>query len=306
MEAQGLATMSICSPWLQKTKNNSSNEATLINFQEFFCIILEKSPFDRVGMQIDEPKHDEKLLKFIKEVLDCVDGSSEQQKAMQQLLRLIPNLKGIYKHSDPIIDYQTAFNMSLESISMEKLAENQKIISGKYLRRFINKFQVNIDVVKVDDIRKRFVTSFNRIIKNKIFDTYRQLKSQPISLDVPISEEKSTTILLDIITNEETLTGVDLIIAAELQESRDNIGKEIWKYIEEDPDNKLKNCHPREYINANCQELAIRLLLKNPPDKLTNISKDLGINHQTLNAHWKRRCLPLLQEIGKNFGYEQE
>jgi hypothetical protein len=126
MEAQGLATMSICSPWLQKTKNNSRNEATLINFQEFFCIILEKSPFDRVGMQIDEPNHDEKLLEFIKEVLECVDGSSEQQKAMQQLLRLIPNLKGIYKHSDPIIDYQTAFNMSLESISMEKLAENQK------------------------------------------------------------------------------------------------------------------------------------------------------------------------------------
>ncbi len=299
-----ISNMSICSPWLQNTKNNLGNWATSVNSWDFFCIILEKSPCDWVDMPIDEEnREDEQLLRLIREVLEFADGSPNQQQAMQELLKLIHNLKGIYKHNDPIIDYHAVFNSTLETVSIEKDTNN---ISGKYLRQFIKKFEIDTSNGSANLIRLNFVRRFNRILKNRITDIYRQLKKQPISLDISVSPDNYSITLLDTISSDETLTGIDAIIASELEERVTNIGQKIWNYIKQDPEHKLRNCHPREHVNGNCQELAIRLLLKNPPDSLTDIAKDLDINYQTLNAHWKRRCLPLLREIGQNFGYGQE
>jgi len=44
--------------------------------------------------------------------------------------------------------------------------------------------------------------------------------------------------------------------------------------------------------------------LKEPPDKLKAIAKEFDIKYQTLVSFWKRKGLPLVQEIATQFGYQ--
>ncbi|HEY9652310.1 MAG TPA: hypothetical protein V6C95_16750, partial [Coleofasciculaceae cyanobacterium] len=76
------------------------------------------------------------------------------------------------------------------------------------------------------------------------------------------------------------------------------------QYIKQDPEQKLRQCHPKASPNCNCQLLSQRISLKSPPDKFSQLARELNINYQTLVQHWKRSCLPLLQTIAINLGYE--
>ncbi|NEP44104.1 MAG: hypothetical protein F6K35_34710, partial [Okeania sp. SIO2H7] len=90
---------------------------------------------------------------------------------------------------------------------------------------------------------------------------------------------------------------------AELQEAkRESQGRAIEQYIREDPEGELGNCHPRHHPNCNCQQLAIELLLEEPPKRISHISRELEVNNQTLYSHWKKKCLPILQKIALKFG----
>ena len=69
---------------------------------------------------------------------------------------------------------------------------------------------------------------------------------------------------------DQTLTGLDKLIDQEQEETTQHIGRNVWQYIEEDAEEILRNCHPSNHPEANCQELAKRLLLKNLRDKLAD------------------------------------
>ncbi len=244
----------------------------------------------------------EQLRQRIEEVLTYQNGSPEQNQAMNGLLTLIPQLPGIYHSADQRINYQEAFNDALEAISLDKvkISDQEKAkISDRHLRKFVQKRNLDINDASLEIIRD-FVTWFNKILKFKIIDLYRRFKIQPLSLDVPLPSENGETYIGTVPT--EKPTGIDVLIKQETQQ----IGQRLWQYIEEDPEGELQSCHPREHPNANCQELAKRLQLKDPPDKLSDIAKEFNVNYQALNSHWKRRCLPLLREIAKNFGYQQD
>jgi hypothetical protein len=243
---------------------------------------------------------DEEFAQLIREVLQNPDGSSQQQQAMERLLGQIPNLTGIYTHNDSVIDYLEALNRALIAVSIY-----QDNISNYNLHRFLQRFRLDIDNENPEVIRQNFVRWFNRILKNKIIDMYRQLPSQPLSLDTPINEQEGETNYLTQVP-EQTLTGLDNLIVQEQKKTTQSIGRNLWQYIEEDPERKLQNCHPRNHPKANCQELAKRSLLKDPPDSLTGIATELNVNYQTLNSHNKRHCYPLLREIARRFGYQQE
>lgn len=66
----------------------------------------------------------------------------------------------------------------------------------------------------------------------------------------------------------------------------------------------LQNCHPKYYPNANCQYLAKRFLKEGA--KKAEVVEELGINYQTLNAHWNRSCRPLLAGLGIYLGNKPE
>ena len=100
------------------------------------------------------------------------------------------------------------------------------------------------------------------------------------------------------------------IFNSDIEKSNDQKIIEIWTrlehYVNEDPQSILKNCYPKKHPNCNAQLLSKKLLFKNPPEKLTQISKDLQINYQTLRSHWERKCIPLLQAILKDLGYSDD
>jgi hypothetical protein len=227
-------------------------------------------------------------------VIKSADGSREQINFMNNLLKLIPNLKGIYKHYDSCIDYQEPLNLALTSISIYN-----GNISGYHFRKLIYSRQLDIDNDSPYIFRPKFIKWFNRILKNKITDIYRRQGNQPLFLDLDNPGVQGKPLI-------ETLSEIDKLVREEQEKVNVPIGRQLWNYIEEDSEGILRNCHPKNCSQAHCQELAKRLLFKNPPDKLTHIARDLNVNNQTLNSHWKRTCLPLLRSIAKQFGYRQD
>ena len=101
-----------------------------------------------------------------------------------------------------------------------------------------------------------------------------------------------------------SLSLLDTQIAKMQAEKEENIGNAIASYIRQDSGNNLTATYPRQHPQCNCHCLAMRLLLENPPDKVSDIARDLKINNQTLYSHWKKKCLPLLQEISQSICHE--
>ena len=71
--------------------------------------------------------------------------------------------------------------------------------------------------------------------------------------------------------------------------------------IDKKKQNNPENRRPRP--DANSHVLELRLLLQDPPDKLSKIARELNIEYQTLNSHWKRTGLALVKEIALKFEY---
>lgn len=233
---------------------------------------------------------DEKLCRQIQKVLQLPDGSEYQKGEMGKLLRLIPDLPGIYKPQNPTIDRQDALNRALVDISGCK-----KKGTADSLRRFVEKRNLNLATEEPGNLRVLFVRWFNRILKNKIAEIYREQK-QYLSIDAPIPGGDGKTAYGDTICSDRP-TGVDSIIEAEDKEAQKNLCQAVKDYLETDPEGILRKCHPKGYPQANCQELAKKRFLQTPPEKWKNIVPDLKVPYGTVTAHWKRKCVPLVQQI---------
>jgi hypothetical protein len=226
---------------------------------------------------------DEQLQKLIDEVCRYPDSSIERQKALNRLLGVIQKLSGIYKSSHQ--DYLEALNLTWEWVS-RKICEFEK---------------------RSLSVEKSLVIWINGYLKWRIKDLYTPSSNYTISLDRPIcNDEGNQTTELERLIDPELLTLdlLDIKIATIQKQERDRVGTRIGKYIELDKNRKLTDCHLNKHPECHCQLLAMRLLLQKPPHKIINIARELNVNNQTLHSHWKRKCLPLLREIGINFGYE--
>jgi hypothetical protein len=230
---------------------------------------------------------DEQLRQLIEEVCQHPLKSLKRRKAMNRLLFQIQQLPGLGKSSHP--DYLEALNRTLEWVS----------------RSICQVFSLDNP-----SIQKRLVQWINSYLYWRIKDRYSPDERAPLSLDATIGGDETETTFLEQLSetgfNAPTRSGFDAYIEQIDREQQQSISLKLERYIEEDPDGKLGNCHPKSRPDCNCQLLTQRLLLKSPPDKLASIAKELGINYQTLNSHWKRNCLPLLQEVAKELGYQPE
>jgi hypothetical protein len=219
-------------------------------------------------------------------VLAAPPQSSQKAKAMSDLLRIVMQLPGIERVAHQ--DYLLALNQTWE-----------------WMSRNIDDFQPS-----TTSLSKDLVTWVNGYLYWRIRDIYTRKpdKKSPISLDETIFENGET--YLDLLSDSGfgslDLSSLDGHIRSIQQQENRTIATAIENWIESDPDRELQGCYLRDRQHCHCQEIGYRLVVKDPPDSLTEIAKDLNIPYQTLVAHWKRRCLPILQSRARQLGYEPE
>jgi hypothetical protein len=224
---------------------------------------------------------DQQLKKLIDEVCRYPDPSPERQKALNRLLIAMQQLPGIYKSAHQ--DYLGALNQTWEWVSRKICEFEARSLS----------------------YQESLVIWINGYLKWRIKDLYTPDKDYPLSLDQPFpnNEGEETTLKDRLPGNTLDLLQIKIL---EIQETeRLRLGNRIRQYIEQDEDGKLTASHPRKNPECHCQLLAMRLVLQAPPHKIADIARELNISNQTLYSHWKSHCLPLLKEIGINFGYNQ-
>lgn len=226
---------------------------------------------------------DERLSTLIEQVRQHPPESRKWRIAMNQLLQEIQQLPGLKRSSHQ--DYPEAFNGTLEWVS-----------------RNLDKFEL-----RTASISESFANWINGHLKWRIKDLYDVDKNahSTTSLDAPIMATAGETTRLDLLPDFR-LGGLDGIIESAQKETTQRIGLELERYIEQDPERKLKNSYPKSHPECNCQFLSLGRLLKDPPDKFQALASELNVKYTTLNSHWKRKCEPLLQDIARSLGYQQE
>ncbi len=231
---------------------------------------------------------DEHLQQLIASICGNPDPTSlERRREINRLLVILQQLPGLLKSSH--LYYLEALDQTWEWVS-----------------RNICTFEPHPHL-SIQESLKRWINGY---LSWRIRDLYRGGKCNPYSLDTPLdnSSDENPTTLLEKLTETgfepPKLSGIDGYIEQLLRQERQEICRQLERYISEDPQGILRDCKCRKSPNCNCQCLSQRLLLKDPPDKISQISQDLGINYQTLNSHWKKKCKPLLQKIARSFlGY---
>ena len=224
---------------------------------------------------------DERLSALIAQVCQNPAKSRKWRTAMNQLLREIQQLPKLKKSTHP--NYPEALNLTLEWVSRE-----------------ITQFEQ-----RQPSISTSFVNWVNGYLGWRIKDLYSPDKDAPISLDAPIAVDAGAITRLEQLP-DFTLSGLDGMIESAQKETIQRIGLELELYIEQDPEENLRNSYPSSCPECNCQFLSLRRVLKEPPDKFKDLAEELKVKYTTLNSHWKRKCEPLLQEIASNLGYGQE
>ena len=223
---------------------------------------------------------DEQLQKLIEEVCLYEEGTPERQKALNKLLMIVQQLPGIKK--DGHQDYLEALNKTWE-----------------WVCRSIDKFKVNPG----DSLQNSLVKWINGYLKGRTKDLYASDSHYTISLDQPISNDEGSKVTrLDILADSQgestSLDLLDIKIAEIHKQEKKTWGERVAKFIEQDTGNELKRRCIRNNAECNCQLLAQRLLLTKPSHKIADIARELNVSNQTIYSHWKKKCLPLLKEIG--------
>ncbi len=226
---------------------------------------------------------DEQLQQLIEEVCGYEEGTPQRQKALNNLLIVVQQLPGIKK--DGHQDYLEALNKTWE-----------------WFCRSIDKFD-RLKVNSGESLTVSLVRWINGYLKWRIKDLYASDGNYTISLDQQISNDEGSKVTkLDILPDPKfaniTLDLLDLKIAEIQQRDRQTWGERIIQFIEQDEKRQLKRCCTRNNTECNCQFLAKRLLLTKPSHKIADIARELNVSNQTIYSHWKKKCLPLLKEIG--------
>lgn len=224
---------------------------------------------------------DERLSALIAQVRQHPAPSKKWRIAMNRLLWEIQQLPGLKKSNHP--NYREALNRTFQWVSRE-----------------IANFEP-----RPPSVSKSLVNWINGTLRRRIQDLYSPNQDAPISLDAPIGVNAGETTRLELFP-DPTLSGLDGMIESAQKETTQRIGLQLELYIEQDLEGKLRNSCPGSYPTCNCQFLSKRRLLQDPPDTFRDLANELNVKYTTLNSHWKRKCEPLLQEIARTLGYEQE
>jgi len=217
---------------------------------------------------------------LIKVIAECrQENLTKRRTSLNRLLMLIQQLPGIYRVSHQ--DYPEAYNRTLI-----------------WVCKNISNFKAT-----TESVAKSLVIWINGYLKWRVRDLYVADNSYDPNRIYPNAKED-----LDLIANiadpQISLSLLDTQIAQMQAEKSETIGKAIANHIEQDIDKNLTETFIRKHPQCNCHCLALRLLLAQPPQKISQIARELEVNNQTLYSHWKQKCLPLLQSISQSITHE--
>lgn len=213
----------------------------------------------------DGSETDKKLCQLILAACEYPENSIKWRKIIHCLLFELQNLPGLLKSSHP--DYLEALNQTWQ-----------------WFVKNLNTFDP-----RCSSIAASLLIWINRHLGYQILALYNKHNSSRfVSLDnvLPNIEGK-------LVTSE----GIEGYIEKFQQKELQNFALMIQLYIETDPEAKLRQCHPRNYPDCNCQLLGKYLFLQEKPAKISAIARELNINVQTIHSFWKRKGFPLLQKI---------
>lgn len=245
-------------------------------------------------------EREQRLQELIAAVQQQPRQSLKWRKALNQLILEIQQLPGLVKSSHP--DYYEALDDTLMRLADEILDfEPQHSSLTQSLVAWVNgKLRLKYAVRELHSPSHRRVRSKHPTAKSEF---KQQARQTPLSLDTPLGDDRGETFATQL--RAPSLWEARSQIEREQQRQKNlSIGVKLQRYIEQDPDSLLRNCHPKAHPGCNCHVLSLRLLLKVPPDKLVAVAKELEVNYHTLNWHWKNKGLPLLRAIALDFGYQ--
>ena len=198
---------------------------------------------------------------------------------MEKLLCLVPQLTGILQDNHP--DYPKAIDKTLNDVRRK-------------IHQFIENLDLDINEARAVDLRKRFVNWINPILRCDTIDLYRALKP-PLSLNNTIAGEEWGTTFIDRLADPQTLD--DPL----QQEERNKQQLVLKRYVERDPEGRLRQCYPANCQDCNCQVIAKERYLNEPGVSVPALAKKYGINEQTIYSYWQRNCRCILQEVVDNY-----
>ncbi len=244
-------------------------------------------------------EQDKQLRQLITQACQHPDGSREWQRAMHRLLVTVQELPEFKQYS-----YQNCPEYLFDALNR----------TWEWFSRNLRSFEP-----RTSSIRKDLVTWIDGYLywRKKDLAKANHNISFHLSLDAPINADcdgeeisrleqlSAQGRILGTPSNPYVLSGLEIYITSLQKQKNQRLVQNLELYIEQDPDRRLRKCHPRNYPECNSQLLSLRLLpiLKNPPDTLASISREFHINYQTLVSHWKLKTVPLLQEIAITLGY---
>lgn len=249
---------------------------------------------------------EEELRQLIATVQQQPQGSLPWRRALNRLILQIQQLPGLVRSPHP--DYGEALNDVLLKLGNEiqQFQPAQGTLTDS-LTAWINlklrlKYAV-LDLHRPPQARNRSVAS-----KGAQTEFQAQVRQPPLSLDAPLGDNETASFLDQLpAPGPYTLWQIESAIQqAQAQQQQQQIGLRLQQYIQHDPDQRLRQCHPQAHPDCHCQLLSQRLLLKHPPDRLASLAREFNINYHTLNWHWKNRCIPLLRTIAQRMGYQPD
>lgn len=177
---------------------------------------------------------------------------------------------------------------------------------NRNINRFPQMYRLNLETVNCQNpseaanVRKCFIRWVMMILRRDCRDVKRRVnRPRIVSTSETIGGEDGLTIE-ETIADDLTRSGIKLI----LERERRSLARQMKCYIEEDPEMRLRNCHPRNNANLDCQLLSQKLLLEEPHLNRRQVAKELGVPEQTVYDRWRNYCLPLLRIIARELGYE--
>jgi hypothetical protein len=236
---------------------------------------------------------DSSLCRIIKQALQDSEGDQYPHNAVEVLALVIDQLPEVkaYLGKGWLPYYDEALPMTMRDVY-------------RNIRKFPTRFKLDMASVNCQDpsearyVRECFIKWVMMILKPDCYDAkrLRDRRPQNISTSDRIGGDEGPTI-------EEIIPAVDFLVQEEQLEKQFLIAEELKRYIEQDPEEKLRNCQPRGRPNCNCQVLSQKIFLANSPNQIKKLANELDIPYQTLLTHWNRKCIPLLQKIAIDFGY---
>ena len=236
------------------------------------------------------------LCELVKQATSNSVATKEKDKAASAISLMvdqIPQIKN-YISEDLRIYYDEALSYTEADVkrNLHRFIE----------RKRINLVEINCQTVRDrEQVKKKFISWTTLILKTDCMDvrrtqTRRIRGNQPAPLNKSLNQEinkdgtqDSKQEILDTLPESNiTLSGIEQWLNNNL---KNNIEPAIVSYLEKDPDGKLKDCHPRNNPNCNCQALLIRRLIDGE-DNINNLAEEFGVSRQTLQDYLSYRKNP--------------